>query len=304
LIETPFLKGLVRMRGDLKPLMLLKRSLLLGRAAEEGQHPAKRRRLSALSRPQDELRSSLYNLYAKLNADASSVRSGRELHGTELVTVTAVSAHGETRSFRCMRALLASASRPLDAMLYGFDGMRMAESEQSCVSLQGVEPRTFELLLRYLHGNELQLDEQRAIALFTLADYYAIVSLRDACCELLEAYITPSNVCRWLAQARQLGCERLAHRCLQMLETDLTTIESTDAEFASLGEEDLMQAVRSSSLVCAGVRRMRRRMRAARACAHSRWPPRHLAALAPPPPRALAPRRADPSLRIPAVSRS
>lgn len=63
----------------------------------------------------------------------------------------------ETREFVCVAALLAAASRPLSAMLYG--QMRAVVpgcGERPELSLRLTEPRHFELLLRYVHGHDIR----------------------------------------------------------------------------------------------------------------------------------------------------
>jgi hypothetical protein len=224
--------------------------------------PAKRRRTRAVEggviRPPSELRESLDLLYSRLQGgevcdDAGAAAGDGAVLTAEMVVIRAKGATCE-RTFRCMRSLLASASQPFRTMLYGRDSMHMVESEQSVVCLQGVEPDMFELLLLYLHGKTVPLDERAALALYTLADFYDVTSLRDGCCELLEACVQPSAICRWLAQARQLGCVRLTRKCIEMLQTDLMNVEADDPAFASISEEDILLAVQSSAVVCTGVR--------------------------------------------------
>ncbi|KAJ1629071.1 hypothetical protein T492DRAFT_841097 [Pavlovales sp. CCMP2436] len=202
--------------------------------------PPKRRRLASartVLRPASELRVSLERLYARLQTEPRAADDGagdlagdESALGPELVIVHVHGARSQ-RSFRCIRSILASGSRPLSAMLYGSDGMCMLETQGSAIRLRDVEPGTFELLLLYLHGKAVQLDEADATALYMLADFYDIASLREACCEMLETCIRPSTVCRWLDLARELNCARLADRCIKMLQAELILIEATEPQF-------------------------------------------------------------------------
>lgn len=218
----------------------------------------KRRRLASsnvILRPPSELRESLELLYARLQGEpdeAAAAAADASLQ-SEMVVVRTLGARGQ-RSFRCLRSLLASASRPLAAMLYGSDRLRMRESDACSITLHAVEPSTFELLLHYLHGKGLQLEVNSAVALYSLADYYDITSLREACSDFLEAGVRPNALVWWLALARELQCQRLGARCREMLQAELVAVDATDPRFRALPEEDLVAAIQSSAVVCTGVR--------------------------------------------------
>ena len=74
-----------------------------------------------------------------------------------------VCAHGEHSSedFPCISALLASASRPLDAMLFGplratVPAMPGADDDRRRLNLRMTEPDHFRHLLRYIHGQGIR----------------------------------------------------------------------------------------------------------------------------------------------------
>lgn len=241
-------------------LMRRQRAEEVGTDSPGGAPAPKRRRLTGSStvlRPAAELRESLELLYVRLQgepvADDAPPSANPSFLQAEMVIVRALGASGE-QSFRCLRSLLASASRPLAAMLYGSDGLRMRESDAGSIDLHSVEPSTFALLLHYMHGKALQLDVQSATSLYALADYYDISSLREACCDFLKAGVRPDCVCWWLSQAREIRCERLASRCLEVLQAELIAVDATDPDFRSIAEADLACALMSSSVVCTGER--------------------------------------------------
>lgn len=233
------------------------------RAAEQpADAPApKRRRLNSspgtVLRPVAELRDSLELLYSRLQGEPDPVANASPAADpaflkSEMVIVRTLGAKNQ-RSFRCLRSLLASASRPLAAMLYGSDGLRMCEADAVSIDLHDVEPSTFELLLLYMHGKTLQLTVPSAMALYSLADYYDITSLRESCCEFLESGVRPDAICWWLSQAREIRCERLLNRCFETLHTELVAADATDPDFRSISEDDFAGALKSSTVVCTGV---------------------------------------------------
>jgi hypothetical protein len=69
----------------------------------------------------------------------------------------------------------------------------------------------------------------------------------------LPSPLRPNAVCRWLVLARELGCTRLANRCIKTLQAEFILVEATDPQFRLLSEEDLVLALGSSAIVCGGV---------------------------------------------------
>ena len=112
-------------------------------------HVSKRRRLE-----NDEC-----EVVRQIERDASDIRASlQELHrqvDTFGDIVIVVQGENSSREFPCVSALLASASRPLAAMLYG--PMRAATpaigtEKRPRLHLSMTEPWCFEQLLHYVHG--------------------------------------------------------------------------------------------------------------------------------------------------------
>ena len=113
-------------------------------------HTSKRRRVESderdvivrqIERDGDDIRASLQELHRQVDTFGD--------------IVVVVQGESLTREFPCVSALLASASRPLAAMLYG--PMRamtpaIGSEERPRLHLSMTEPWCFEQLLHYVHG--------------------------------------------------------------------------------------------------------------------------------------------------------
>ena len=115
----------------------------------QGSRAAKRRRLESEGR-----------LAKQVERDAEDMRASLENLHDSLVTmgdvVVVVEGDHETKRFPCVSALVASASRPLAAMLFGsMCALVPCEGGKSELRLHGTEPWCFDQLLRYIHGRSI-----------------------------------------------------------------------------------------------------------------------------------------------------
>lgn len=193
-------------------------------------------------RRDDDLRLSMQDLYASLDR-----------YGDVIVCV-----HGENGSeeFACISALLASASRPLGAMLFG----HMAATEPALVGasdarkrlhLNMTEPEHFKHLLLYIHGQDIPLEIDEAFQMHHVADFYEVLGLRDACCRFLLESLRPHNCCHLLTRATEVHCEPLVQRCFDMLTLDFIAVAEHDPEFPQLTPQCLEAIITRDELVCA-----------------------------------------------------
>ena len=225
------------------------------------ERPPKRRRVDSdsdaapscvLEREPRQARSSLQSLYDDIGtySDVLVVAGGRD--------------------FPCIGAVLAAASRPLAAMLFGPATRMVTPSSGDAkprLVLQGTEPWTFECLLRYLHGRPVDLDVDHALALYHVADYFDVLPLQDDCSRFLLNAVCPANCCSlitrsqsvfndrgWNAPASShlLRCDTLEARCVAFLIFGgLADVASSDPAFATLDPATLERVLSSDSLVCA-----------------------------------------------------
>mmetsp|Transcript_26024 Transcript_26024/g.57030 ORF Transcript_26024/g.57030 Transcript_26024/m.57030 type:complete len:496 (+) Transcript_26024:22-1509(+) len=195
-------------------------------------------------------------LARQVERDAGDLRSSLEHLHSSLSTlgdvVVVVQGSSECRRFPCVSALLASASRPLAAMLYG----SMCALEQNVeggkpeLHLHGTEPWCFDQLLRYIHGHAITLDVDIAVNLHHVADYYEVLQLRDSCCSILLDALQPTNCCQLLARAEEVHCEPLAARCIDFLTLDFASVVESDPEFVNLDPSVMATVLERNELVC------------------------------------------------------
>tara|TARA_B110001452_G_scaffold44162_1_gene33786 strand:+ start:119 stop:1810 length:1692 start_codon:yes stop_codon:yes gene_type:complete len=168
-----------------------------------------------------------------------------------------VSVQGETGTseFPCIGALLASASRPLAAMLFG--PMRPASvgpdapRRERILHLRGTEPWCFDLMLQFIHGRQIGLDVDRAVRLHHVADYYEVLPLRDSCCRFLLDALRPHNCCSLLMRSHDINCEPLTQRCIDTLTLDFVAVVESDSGFPDLNPAMVQSLLQGDWLVCA-----------------------------------------------------
>ncbi|CAL5001076.1 unnamed protein product [Urochloa decumbens] len=146
---------------------------------------------------------------------------GRLLDGADGSDVS-FSVGGET--FPAHRAVLAARSPVFKAQLLG----SMADAKMPCITLNGVKPATFQILLRFIYTDALPGDEQleespstttTAIEvlkdLLAAADMYQLDRLKLVCAHRLWERVSPENVATVLGCAETHTCPELKEWCLE-----------------------------------------------------------------------------------------
>lgn len=167
--------------------------------------------------------------------------------------VVVVENEGISREVPCVGAVLASASRPLAAMLYGplREVTPSTAASKPRLVLRGTDPWCFESLLRFVHGEHVALTVDGALSLYHAADYYEVLSLRDGCCSFLLDAVQEGNCCQLLARSLEVNCEPLEERCVGYLTVmNLAAVAGSDPYYASLAPEVLHRILSSDNLVC------------------------------------------------------
>jgi len=207
-------------------------------AKRQRTDPDDDQRIKMVQRNDDDIRKSLLELYASLATQAD-------------ITVL-VQGADSSREFPCVSALLAAASRPLAAMLYGALRAVISPTDGGLpqLHLHGTEPWCFDYLLQYIHGAFIPLDVDTAVQLHHVADYYEVLPLRDTCCSFLLDALQPSNCCQLLARSHEVHCEPLAKRCIDLLTLDFVSVRDCDPGFVSLDPSVLHSVISREELVC------------------------------------------------------
>nr|TKW11276.1 hypothetical protein SEVIR_6G222500v2 [Setaria viridis] len=123
-----------------------------------------------------------------------------------------------SEKFRAHRAVLAARSPVFKAQLLG----SMAEAKMRCISLHGITPATFQILLRFMYTDALPRDEElegsSPIELFqhllAAADMYQLDRLKLMCAHKLWERVSAENVATILGCAETHSCPELKSRCL------------------------------------------------------------------------------------------
>ena len=184
-----------------------------------------------------------------------SLKNLHDLLPTQGDITVSVQGETDTREFPCIGALLASASRPLAAMLFG--PMRPASvgpdapRRERVLHLRDTEPWCFDLMLQFIHGRQIGLDVDRAVRLHHVADYYEVLPLRDSCCRFLLDALRPHNCCSLLMRSHDINCEPLTQRCIDTLTLDFVAVVDSDSGFPDLNPAMVQSLLQSDWLVCA-----------------------------------------------------
>ena len=192
-------------------------------------------------------------------------------------------ARQQIREFPAVSALLASTSRPLHQMLYG--AMRSATpssgDQRPRLVLRDTDPWCFEQMLHFIHGKQIcapprrppppappppppfplassplapspsaAIDQETALQLHHVADYYEVLRLKEACTNFLLEAVRPSNCCALWARGEAVHCPELTQRCMDMLTLDFTEVAEHDPCFAELPAAVLKDVLERDELVC------------------------------------------------------
>lgn len=88
------------------------------------------------------------------------------------------------------------------------------EGNENVIALLGVEPSSFSLLLDFLYGNSIDVNDENAEALLDLSARYGVSLLRRHCCAFMAGSANPSKACSLLAVADRYDCHRLRRQLL------------------------------------------------------------------------------------------
>ena len=105
---------------------------------------------------------------------------------------------------------------------------------------------SIEELLNYVYTGEVEISEENAKKLFVVADFYDILSLREACAEFLQINLKPSN-CLAIQIFAERYCQSLHEAAWEYICNHLGDIWKTE-EFLSSDFEDVTELICSERL--------------------------------------------------------
>lgn len=114
------------------------------------------------------------------------------------------------------RWLLSLRSEPFRALLMG----RFKESSQSVIEIPDADPGMFSLLLKFLVCGTVEITMENALPLLSLADRYAVETLRKACGDFVLRMLSPPNALQLWCFARKYNDEDLSQRCIDVIDAN------------------------------------------------------------------------------------
>ena len=116
------------------------------------------------------------------------------------------------------------------------------ESHSKEISITDISIRTFTALIKYIYGQDVELDEDLGKDLFRLADKWNMVGLRDKCEKYLMHIISLENF-REIAQlAESLGTPKLIDVTMEFALKHLKDLEKSSTLY-SLPNSILVKAL-------------------------------------------------------------
>lgn len=120
---------------------------------------------------------------------------------------------GASKRVPAHKYVLAVSSSVFYAMFYG--DLAEARSE---IHIPDVEPAAFEILLKYMYSDEIDLEADTVLATLYAAKKYIVPALAKACVNFLETSLEAKNACVLLSQSRLFEEPDLTQRCWEVID--------------------------------------------------------------------------------------
>ncbi|XP_076802565.1 kelch-like protein 29 [Clavelina lepadiformis] len=148
--------------------------------------------------------------------------------------LTDVTIVAEDRRFECHRAVLAASCSYFKAMFsYG-----LRESRETIITLHGIKPIVLDLVLQYAYTGMCVLAKSSVCDLFTAADLFGLLPLREAAVRFLHKCIDHSTCLQIYRLADQHCCKELMNAALTFARKHFSEIIMQDG-FLELGVRTL-----------------------------------------------------------------
>ncbi|KAJ8313544.1 hypothetical protein KUTeg_008105 [Tegillarca granosa] len=148
----------------------------------------------------------------------------------------------DSKVFKAHKYILGSRSSVFFAMLFG----TMAETK-SKIQIPDIEPDIFEILLKFLYTDQIDVDASNVTGLMYAANKYGVTRVLRLCRSYLEESLKTDNVCVIMENARIFDDKELSQKCLTFfLEHPVACLQS-DA-FSDLSPECVKLIIESDVL--------------------------------------------------------
>ncbi|KAJ6664768.1 hypothetical protein lerEdw1_005740 [Lerista edwardsae] len=149
----------------------------------------------------------------------------------------------EGQEFPCHRATLSANSAYFRARFAG----GLQEDGQETISLPETSASAMSLLLDYMYGGRIVIQEENVEGILKLSSLLQIPRLKDACVAFLEDQLRPCNCVGTLRLARSFGIAPLAERSKRCVLEGFAEVSHCQ-EFLQLDLEELTECLSSDQL--------------------------------------------------------
>lgn len=149
----------------------------------------------------------------------------------------------EGQEFSVHKSVLCAASNYFKAMFTG----HLAESTQSTVPINGVEPGILQQLLDYTYTAQIAITKDNVQNLLSAANLLEMLPVREACCQFLDKHMDETNCLGIQSFAESHACADLQQRARTFALKHFTQLVNGD-EFESISETQLIDLMSSDDL--------------------------------------------------------
>ncbi|XP_030055903.1 kelch-like protein 35 [Microcaecilia unicolor] len=148
------------------------------------------------------------------------------------------------QEFPCHRAMLSANSAYFRAMFGG----SLKEGHQEVVSIQKISAPSMTLLLDYMYGGNLVIEEENVEGILEACDLLQISRLRDACITFLEDQLHPYNCVGMKKFADSFSIASLSEKSKKVMLEGFAEV-SRHEEFLELSQTELIEYLSDEQLV-------------------------------------------------------
>lgn len=148
------------------------------------------------------------------------------------------------QEFPCHRATLSANSTYFQAMFGG----NLKEGHQDIINIQKISASTMSLLLDYMYGGNIIIQEDNVEGILELSDLLQISKLRDACVTFLEGQLHPCNCLGIMKFADSFSIASLTEKSKRFMLECFVEV-SCHEEFLEMGVKELVEYLSDEQLV-------------------------------------------------------
>uniref|UniRef100_U3IWA8 BTB domain-containing protein n=2 Tax=Anas TaxID=8835 RepID=U3IWA8_ANAPP len=148
------------------------------------------------------------------------------------------------QEFPCHRATLSANSTYFRAMFGG----NLKEGHQNIINIQKISASTMSLLLDYMYGGNIVIQEDNVEGILELSDLLQISKLRDACITFLEGQLHPCNCLGIMKFADSFSIASLTEKSKRFMLECFVEV-SCHEEFLEMGVKELVEYLSDEQLV-------------------------------------------------------